>query len=65
MPLFDTMLSFDIVLQAAFVIDGECPKCGRVVQKNHKRHLSRCSGRVEAQPIQLTEDEAKAQVCTP
>ena len=37
-------------------------RCGRTVLKAHKQHLSKCKGRVEAQPIVLTEEEAKAQV---
>ncbi|GMH34300.1 hypothetical protein BSKO_02134 [Bryopsis sp. KO-2023] len=46
-----------------FVIDGECPKCARVVTRGHKRHLESCQGRPEntADEIPLTEEEIAEQ----
>jgi hypothetical protein len=29
---------------AAFVIDGECPKCGKVLSRGHAKHLASCQG---------------------
>lgn len=41
---------------ALFMIDGECPRCGRVSTRGHREHLSRCHG-----PVVLSEEEIKAQ----
>ncbi len=31
-------------LLGEFIIDGQCPKCSKVYQKGHRRHLLNCSG---------------------
>lgn len=31
-----------------FIVNGVCPRCGRVIEKNHRAHLLSCSG--EAKP---------------
>ena len=35
---------------ATFVIDGECPKCGKVVTRGHKKHLATCAGKPANDP---------------
>ena len=37
-------------------------RCGRVITKGHRQHLNKCQGREEAEPIVLTEEEARVQV---
>lgn len=27
-----------------FIVDGECPRCGRIFEKGHKNHLQSCTG---------------------
>ena len=27
-----------------FLIDGECPKCGRVFETGHRKHFNACAG---------------------
>jgi hypothetical protein len=29
---------------ALFIIDGECPRCGKAVRRGHREHLARCGG---------------------
>lgn len=33
-----------------FIIDGECPKCGRVVTRAHTKHLAMCTGKPAYEP---------------
>ncbi|KAF6250584.1 hypothetical protein COO60DRAFT_796953 [Scenedesmus sp. NREL 46B-D3] len=42
---------------ALFIIDGECPRCGRVLSSSHARHLQSCKG----PPEPPTEEEIAAQ----
>lgn len=43
---------------ALFIIDGECPRCGRVLSSGQSRHLQVCKG----PPEPPTEEELAAQV---
>lgn len=43
---------------ALFIIDGECPRCGKVLSSGHARHLQGCKGA----PEPPTEEEVAAQV---
>lgn len=43
-----------------FIIGGDCPKCSRVVQKGHKKHLASCEG--EPEVPKLSPQELKEQV---
>ena len=27
-----------------FIVDGECPKCGKILEKGHRAHLRQCGG---------------------
>ncbi|WIA21512.1 hypothetical protein OEZ85_000715 [Tetradesmus obliquus] len=42
---------------ALFIIDGECPRCGKVLSSSHARHLQSCKG----PPEPPTEEEIAAQ----
>lgn len=46
---------------ASFIISGDCPKCGRVVTKGHKKHLGICSGSPQ-QPQTLLADMIEAEM---
>jgi hypothetical protein len=35
---------------AMFVINGECPKCGKIVTSGHRRHLAMCTGKPAYEP---------------
>lgn len=35
---------------ATFIIDGECPKCGKVITRGHKKHLAVCTGKPAYDP---------------
>ncbi|PSC67876.1 ring finger domain-containing [Micractinium conductrix] len=41
-----------------FVVDGECPRCGRTMEKGHKQHLEGCSGRAPRADRPARRDEA-------
>ena len=46
---------------AIFIIDGECPKCGKVYSTGHRKHFEACTGTgVHRQPpvkAELTPEE--------
>lgn len=42
----DARDAFDKIL-GEFIIDGRCPKCHKIYQKGHKRHLDTCKGSQE------------------
>eukprot|EP00877_Chromochloris_zofingiensis_P010513 jgi/Chrzof1/5715/Cz16g12240.t1 len=42
---------------ALFIIDGECPRCGKVYRTGHRRHLETCKGL----PEPPTEEEIQEQ----
>ena len=46
---------------AKFIIDGECPKCGKIITKGHKKHLAMCTGKSAYEPTlaELIEIEVK------
>jgi hypothetical protein len=44
---------------AAFIINQECPKCGKVLTRGHKQHLASCSGKPQPTLAQLVELEVK------
>lgn len=33
-----------------FLVDGTCPKCKRVYERNHRRHLMKCTGKIRPAP---------------
>ena len=58
---------------AVFIIDGECPKCGKTVTRGHRNHLISCSGakkrekpvlpelvKVESRNVKIEEEKLKA-----
>ena len=34
-----------------FIVNGECPKCGRIFERGHRAHLQSCSGRTSAKTV--------------
>lgn len=31
-----------------FVVEGKCPRCGRVMERGHRQHLQSCTGKPRA-----------------
>ncbi|KAK9833702.1 hypothetical protein WJX74_003212 [Apatococcus lobatus] len=53
---------------AMFIIDGECPKCGKVVTKGHRNHWQGCSGTGEQRQQardDATEDDQEPSISQP
>lgn len=50
----------EATILAQFIISGDCPKCSKVIQKGHKKHLANCEGEVEV--TELTPEEIEQQV---
>ncbi|CAL8463455.1 g2989 [Coccomyxa elongata] len=42
---------------ALFVINDECPRCGKVQTKGHKQHLAHCTGKPQRPPRQEEEED--------